>query len=167
MGTNVRNAEYSGWVLSIGESLAAFSHTNLEQLRVLEANLNRLQRTSRMGEELIQYVGDAADSIAVGKPAFVVDPDGTVSKKFEDAGDSIADIVAALTKSRDRAVPQHVRATEFQNSLVSAFNETIEVYSRMYALVEDLRCAIGEHDADISPVVGSYENVEDLIASLR
>ena len=54
-----------------------------------------------------------------------------------------------------------------QNSLVSAFNETIEVYSRMYALVEDLRCAIGEHDADISPVVGSYENVEDLIASLR
>ena len=167
MSIDVSPAEYSGWVIAFGESLTATSQTNLEQLRVLDASLKSLKSVCTMGEALINSLGNVADSIAVGKPDFIVDPDGTAALKYEHAGVLIADIVASLHKRRERTEVGHANADDFNESLLSAFNETIEVYARLYALVEDLRCAIREHDADLSPVVGSFADAEELIASLK
>ena len=159
--------KYSVWVSSFGDSLTSTSKTNLEQLRVLEASLESLQSVAGMGDALVRTVGTVADSITNGDPAHPIDPEGEVVSKFEFAEQLIADIVGHLRHGNSAIVNGQKTQSDASQALLTAFGEAIEVYARLFSLVEDLRWAIKEHDADLSPIVGTYKNVDDLIASLK
>ena len=152
---------------AFGDSVSAAGTANLELLRAVDSTVRSLTTLVDLGNALDRGTGDHADRIRAGLPTTAIDLGGEIAAKYEAAENKIADLVALLKSGRQSALDDRALDGVNRESVVEAFQLAVDVYSRLFASLEELRWAILEHDADLSETSGPFQNAEDLIVSLK
>jgi hypothetical protein len=121
--------------------------------------LGRANRSVRAMIAQARQVLRELKTAPIDQPLDPLDPDDAISGTLLEVQELIRDIIAHMDEflahypQQERLKPDHDR---LRKGLVL-----------LHKLIGELRMSILEHDADCSPVVGPFDNVKDLINSLR
>ena len=122
---------------------------DLTLLKAVDQTLDALSLDSgRLGADL-KFAVEVTEKINKTKPQAMIDPAGNVDDNILRAQDSIKSVNIKYSEKRSHAENDNDLCEE--DGVVEAFNKNIELSANLYNALSDLRWAIAEHDADLSP----------------
>ena len=138
---------------------------DLDLLNAIDRTVSNLSFTSGILRTMAKDVEDRIALVERAEVTELIDPTGNTCELLNKAADSARRIHENLLRRKGSAVRD--RSLTDEDGVVDAYDELIDVTACFHNLVEDLRDAIETKDSLRSPVVGSFSNVEDLIAALK
>ena len=147
---------------AFGREIEAESARSLDLLRDIDATISSLNRLTAQLNSDLKFSENAINSI--DSLDAIIDQDNNISSQLEKAQSSINSLYDVLISKRE-AGRNDDRLTD-DDGIEDAYNEAIAAAADLHNSLNTLRWAIGEHDADMSPVSKSHSNMDDLIKEL-
>ena len=144
------------------QEIEAESARSLDLLRDIDATISSLNRLTAQLNSDLKFSENAIHSI--NDMDTVIDQDNNISSQLEKAQSSINSLYDVLISQRESGRNDD-RLTD-DDGIEDAYNEAIVAAADLHNSLNTLRWAIGEHDADMSPVSKSHSNMDDLIKEL-
>lgn len=149
-------------LLGFCHEAASESVRSLDLLRSID---NTLSFLNRLAAQLRADASYAEKGIAIVKALPVeCDPDNTLLESIDKVQSATGDLYHELVNRRNTATGDS-RLTE-DDGIEDAYAEAITAAADLHNSLNSLRWAIGEHDADLSPVSKPFTNATDLIKHL-
>jgi len=145
------------------------SARSLDLLRAIENTVAINTIIADSFEMAADHTARATESICGAQLSIrkVIDEDGSVVTNIDSAIDILAEAIPILERKREAALndPQ----LSLEDGVAESYDKALEALREVCEHTNELKWAILENDADLSPTVpgGPYENVEDFLASLR
>lgn len=147
---------------AFGREIEAESARSLDLLRDIDATISSLNRLTAQLNSDLKFSENAINSI--DSLDAIIDQDNNISSQLEKAQSSINSLYDVLISQRESGRNDD-RLTD-DDGIEDAYNEAIVAAADLHNSLNTLRWAIGEHDADMSPVSKSHSNMDDLIKEL-
>lgn len=149
-------------LLGFCHEAASESARSLDLLRSID---NTLSFLNRLAAQLRADTSHAKKGIAIVKALPVeCDPDNTILESINKAQSATSDLYDELVSRRNAAKGDNRLAED--DGIEEAYTEAIAAAADVHNNLNSLRWAIGEHDADLSPVSKPFTNAADLIKNL-
>lgn len=148
---------------SFGREVAAESERSIDLLRDIESTLSQLNRLAGQLHADAVYAEKSIEAIKNIKA--IIDPDDSISELLEKAQNCTGSLYNELV-SRRQAGRNDSRLTEL-DGIEEAYTEAIEATADLHNLLNTLRWAVNEHDADMSAVSEPFTNSGELIKYLK
>ncbi|MFJ0381005.1 hypothetical protein [Bordetella bronchiseptica] len=157
----------AGLVRHIVDGAKVDSARSLDLLRAIEDTVDANNVFARTFSALASNCAGATESIcniSIEKRK-EIDADGAICTGIESAIDRLRDLVGVLQRKRAAAVAD----TQLRNEdgVASSFESAISAILNARDELNELKWAVMEHDADLAPIVGPFDSVEQLISALR
>lgn len=134
----------------IGEDvLAGVGRRNLELLRKIEVTIDGLCYDQTFFGGIAQFARKLEEYLRAATLIKPIDEDGKGEESLLRAQAETKKYYDALIRRRESA--RRDPAVTEEDGLVDAFTSTIAVVAELHNAVNDLRWAVGEHDANFSP----------------
>lgn len=134
-------------------------------LDAIEQTVTLLRGDTEVLVFLANQAKEVTSNLSGIEPATVIDSDGSISESLVKLCTQLGhDYVIAIAK-RDaaRSDPQLTQ----DDGVEDAYTQHIDALADLHNAIENLRESMEVHDARLSPVVGSYANVDDLFVALE
>ena len=155
-------------VRMIGNDVRRSAETStLELLRTVSSTVDALAAMQKACGTFENLAHQATDSIKKCKPAQVIDANNIVSDLLSAAEGALQVQDAVLRKQLAAAQNDPTLRGGNREDIVSEFKRSIAACADLHNAIVDMRWAIMEHAADLSPVSKPYTDVEELIKDLR
>lgn len=152
----------------LSSDVVSDARRSLDLLRDIETTIQALCYERARLEALAKFTHSAAERMRSVKRVKPLDPDGKAEKKLLKAQEITRDLYNRLIEKRQYA-RQDDRLTE-EDGVVEEYTRNIAVVADLHNGLNELRWAIGEHDADLAkgsgPILGSAEELEGFLKSL-
>lgn len=150
----------------LGSDVASQAHRSIELLDAIESTIDALCYDQKMFDAFAQIAHQVLERVRQLKPIKPIDSDGAVADGFLKAQAATRDLYDLLLLKRDSAI-NDARLTE-EDGVAEEYQRLIEIVKDLHDCLNDLRWAVGEHDADLchahGPVLTSAEDIEKLLA---
>lgn len=148
---------------ALNQIVGSFATRDLDLLNTIDRTIDSL---SVENEVLNYHLGIVRHEIErVKNVASEIDPNDEVIPLLEGLRDGLGGGYQRLITRRESA--RHDPRLDENDGVVEAYSALIATVADLHNAINDLCWAIGEHDADLSPVMpGSFDNVEDLLKAM-
>jgi hypothetical protein len=155
-----------GMLTRFGEDVEHYSARSLELLRDIESTIEALQYDQRLCEPLCTLATTCSDRLRTSERVKELDPTGKIEATMLRAQGAAKALYDELIRRRQAARADH--RVKDEDGLVDEFSRTISCVADLHNAINALRWALGEHDADLSPISGpAFESVDDLLDHLE
>jgi hypothetical protein len=155
-----------GMLTRLGEDVEHYSARSLDLLRDIESTIEALQYDQRLFQPLYELTTAWAEDIRTRGQGREIDPTGKIDATMLRAQHAARALYDEFIRRRDAARRDH-RVTD-DDGLVEEFTRTIACVADLHNAINSLRWALGEHDADLSPISGpAFDSVDDLLGHLE
>lgn len=149
----------------LSSDLTQCANRTLDFLNILEKTLKSFTREV----DLIRAIRAGVDrqiALILKAPASVeIDAAGRAIDLLTKAAAAAERSYAETLGSRSSAMAD---ADLFEDDgVVECFTDLAEAFANLHSSIELLRHAVENHDANLSPVIGTFENVDDMLAALK
>lgn len=159
----------TGLIRFVVESATAESGRSLVLLKAIEDTVQKNDLLARVFSSMAVNLGEAVEAICQAplSERTLIDSDGLIQTGIEETIDKVANALDVLKRKRGAALDD--RQLKGDDGVVDSFDRVITALHEACDHLNELKIAIMENDADLSPLVpgGPYTDVEDFIASLR
>ena len=146
--------------------LTQYAGRTLDFLNVIEKTLkSAVHEADLIHAMTVSVTREAAAVAASVHKSTEFDPTGRVGELLEKASAAVGRCHQESIGYRDSAAADPDLFED--DGVVECFEALALAFDELYDAVEHLREAVELHDAIRSPVIGSFENVEELIAALK
>jgi len=114
----------------------------------------------RSGSDLLERLKSSTQDCAF-------DPNGECVNVFEDAEALLVEWKKWFSFRRESAVKDTELNSNLEHDVLMAFDSVLAAQGELLTILDTVKWYILEHDADLEPNGEVYDNVEDLIASLK
>jgi len=135
--------------------------------QIVDETVDNLVHLARHLTAVHHIVQGASELLEVCSSERIIDPDDELTSTIEQVEEAIERTIAMMVRKRSSALKDDKLNGHNEMRVTEAYSHAIKAYEALHDAAVRLRWAIMEHDADLSPVSDAYENVEDLIASLK
>ena len=147
---------------TLGNDVEKAAHRSLDLLKAIESTLDALCYDEKVYNAFAGFAHQALDRIRKMKPIKAIDPDGTVAETLLKAQTATKAVYERLMVKHRSAV-KDVRLTE-EDGIAGEYQQLITIVADLHDCLNDLRWAVGEHDAELyaarGPVLTSIEDIE-------
>jgi hypothetical protein len=155
-----------GMLTRLGEDVQHYSARSLDLLRDIEATIRGLQYDQRLCETLCALATSSSEALRARPSNEEIDPVGKIEATMHRAQEAAKALYDELIRRRD--VARADRRVQDEDGLIDEFTRTIACVADPHNAINALRWALGEHDADLSPVSGpAFETIDDLLGHLE
>lgn len=151
-----------------GKRVLSGAARELSYLQAIEQTLDALLWDQKVLKMAAEFAVETSDRIKRTEPKEQLDKDGSLVGLFGQAQAKVEEYYLALIKKRDAALADPALTEE--DGVAEAYTDTIALAADLHNALNDLRWAIMEHDAALSPTDGKTygaENLEGLFAELK
>lgn len=153
LGTNIASHAY--------ESLRS-----LEVLRAIEDTISALTYDRKFYKEFSGVAEEFAKNVKGGKPSKILDVNGDLEATLARAQQAAKDHHDSLI-TRRRLAEENPEVND-EDGLVEEFTRTISVLADLHNKINELRWAVGEHDADLeNPGSKNLKNAAEIEEALK
>lgn len=145
--------------------LAQYASRTLDFLNVIEKTLASVVREREFVRAMINSVIRQREAVIKAGKDGEFDPTGRVSDLLSKSAAAVHRCYLESIGYRDSARDDPDLFDD--DGIVECFCDLVADFADLHNAIEDLRDAVETHDALRSPVIGTFENVEDLIAALK
>ncbi len=150
----------------LGSEVEDFAHRSIAFLNAIESTIEALCYDQKLYRAYADIAHRFLDHIRNVKPTKLIDTDGAVADSYLKAQIATKELHALLTE-KYRYAAADVRLTE-EDGVADEYRRLIEIVADLHNCLNDLRWALGEHDADFyeakGPVLTSPEDIEKQLA---
>lgn len=155
-----------GMLTRLGEDVQHYSARSLNLLRDIESTIEALQYDQRLCEPLYTIAAACNDQLRARQGVRELDPTGEIEATMLRAQGAAKALYDELIRRRQAALTDH--RVRDEDGLVDEFTRTIACVADLHNAINALRWALGEHDADLSPVSRTaVESVDELLSHLE
>lgn len=145
--------------------IQAQARRSLDFLRVIESTITEAESDAQYLRTMAGEISVLQQSLNENRPPSPLDPD-------ERAGELLLLASQAAMRMHERAITrrQHAKADERlsdDDGVVDCLTALIAALADYHNVIEALRHTIETHDALLSPVIGTYTDMQDLVSALR
>lgn len=133
-------------------SHAERAQRSLRLLRQIEDTISALCYERRLFEAMAKFVHEICEDIKHRKPVQPIDPHGTVWENLEKAQAAMKRLYETMVEKREYA-RNDPDLTE-EDGVADEYTRSIAVVADLHNGINELRWAIGEHDAELEPKSG-------------
>lgn len=155
----------------LGTNIASHAYESLRSLQVLRAieeTISALTYDRKFYKEFAAVAGEFAKTVKSGKPDRILDLNGDLEATLARAQQAAKDLYDSLI-TRRRLAEEDLQVND-EDGLVEEFTRTINVLADLHNKINDLRWAVGEHDADLEKPGAKHlktaAEIEDALKSL-
>jgi len=155
----------------LGTNIASHANESLRSLQVLRAiedTISALTYDRKFYKEFAEVAEGFAKNVKGGNPVKILDPNGDLEATLARAQQAAKDLYESLITRRSLA--EEDPEVNDEDELVDEFTRTISVLADLHNKINDLRWAVGEHDADLekpgSKHLKNAAEIEDALKSL-
>lgn len=154
---------------SLGDDILTGANRSLRLLKDIEETISSLCYDQRYYAALTDITKDAADNIHKAPRLKMLDPDGSIEEKLL-CGQNVAHKLYTQLIERRKSAISDPQLTD-EDGVAEEFTRTIGVVAKMHNAINELRLAVGEYDADLSPkkegkVLKSAEEIEEFLSAI-
>lgn len=154
---------------ALGDDILSGATRSLKLLKDIEQTISSLCYDQRYYGALTSITKDAATNIRKAPQVKPLDPDGGIQEKLLLGQESAHKLYTQLIEKRKSALSDPQLTDE--DGVAEEFTRTIEVVAKMHNAIDELRLALGEHDADLStrkegPILKSAEEIEKFLSAI-
>lgn len=146
----------------LGSDVESTAHRSLEFLNAIENTIDALSYDQKVFGAFADIAHKALDGVRQLKSSQPIDSDGAVGESFLKAQIATKELYNRIVAKRQSAVTD-ARLTE-EDGVGEEYQRLIDVITQLHDCLNELRWAIGEHDADLceshGPVLASPEAIE-------
>lgn len=146
---------------------SAESASSLHLLRVIDDIVDWLSGLQKKASGDIECTIRLSEAIKQCEPKKPIDSDDLICNSIEETENNIENILSVMADKRRSALQDAELTGEHEESVVGEYEQAISVYQDLFNAMADFRQAIMEHDAELSPVTGSFRDPKDLVVHLR
>ena len=156
-------------VRQIANSIHEAANTaSLDLLRDVEVTVDSLTAYQRIAEELLDEVTALGGTIKSCKPATPIDQDKIHAGNLGKSEDIIRVFIGIMEDKKRSALRDKSLNGDLEDSVVTEYENTIALMSRLHDATTELRWAILEHDADLEEPTGDvYKSAEEVNQALK
>lgn len=141
---------------------------SLALLRLVERTVDTLSSEQKIldglieiGHQMIATLNDPENGLGEQ------DPDGNIDANFMRAQSKLHEIRNNYRQRKQHAINDPGLFGDHEECILLEYDRTIERIEHLYSVLEDVRVALREHDADLSDRGPVFDSVADLISHLR
>lgn len=154
---------------ALGDDILNGANRSLELLKAIENTIAALCYDQRYYEAFTSIARDAAASLRNASRVKQIDADGAIENKLLRGQQAAHQLYEKLIEKRQGALSDPQLADE--DGVAEEYKRTIQVVAELHNTIDDLRLALGEYDADLSPhmegkVFSSKESIETYLETL-
>jgi len=97
----------------------------------------------------------------------LIDPEDKLCAQLEDAENILRQQLVGYKNCVEAAKADQRLNDHHEESVLNEYALTLELIPELYEVTCELRLKVMEHDADLSPVTGSFTNTDDLLKHLH
>jgi len=143
------------------------SATSLNMLRKIEEVVTWLSSLQRQAEGEISLAENFITAVR-DCTVKVIDPDDSIQDAIIESESTLQSCAELLSLKRGSAVEDQQLNGEYEDTIVSEYDSTVEAYISLHNMMSDLRWAILEHDANLEEESGEeYSSSASAIKALR
>ncbi|NMG45208.1 hypothetical protein GPA22_15935 [Aromatoleum toluvorans] len=147
----------------VSDSCAA----NLTLLRAIDDTVDWLADLSNESATAAAKAGRFAELICKAEPEEEIDPDDITADTILKAENAIERLIEQFRARRQSAVEDRELTGDHEACILDAYELAIESFQQLHSAMTSLRWAIMEHDADLAPVSGPFDSVEQMLSILK
>ena len=136
----------------IGEDALSSATRSLALLKKIEVTIATLCYDQSVFGNIAKFARNGEQALLQAPRKAPIDLDGVVEESLLRAQESMFKLHKTLVKRRESAQNDY-RLTE-EDGVAEEFTRTINVVKETHDAINDLRCAINEHDADLEESSG-------------
>lgn len=145
--------------------LTQYANRTLDFLNIIEKTLKSVTRDVDLIRILTAGVRRHTEAVRANDSTDEIDPAGRATELFTKAAAAAYRNYLESIGYRDSARRD---ANLFEDDgVVECFCDLVEAFADLHNALEELREAVENHDAAVSPVIGTFDDVESLIAALK
>lgn len=148
-----------------GAGVMDHAQRSLKLLNAIEEAIGALCLLREWFAGPAEYARQVAERIKSVKPERPIDPEGVIEAIFAQAQHEIKRLHLSLLDTR--VALKDARDLTAEDGFVDELTLTIDTVTALLDALTALRWAIMEHDADLEEVVGPFDTVDELFASIR
>lgn len=153
----------------LGDDILTGATRSLKLLKDIEETISSLCYDQRYYGVLTSIANDAAENIRKAPRVKLLDQDGSIEEKLLRGQNAAHDLYTQLIEKRKSAIFDPQLTDE--DGVAEEFTRTIEVVAKMHNAINELRCALGEYDADLSPrrdgpLLKNSEEIETFLSAI-
>lgn len=154
-------------VRALCESISETGTKNIALLNAIDQTVDWLTRIQNMARADTAYAEKAAIAIANCAREKTIDQDSALCNALNAAEHVLEEFHSLLVKKRDagRRAPELVG--DHKDAIEDEYSCALDAVAGLHNALGDLRWAIMEHDADLSPVVATFSTAEDMADYFR
>jgi hypothetical protein len=149
------------------ENVSARNITSLEILRQVDEVVDWLSGMRKATSGDIEFAHNFAEVLKVTAFDREIDPDGIIASGLERANKAIDRLIEILQSRLQAAKDDPKLRGEHKQCVMDEYVQTIGCYTEMRDAINGLYSAIRKHDTSLDKVIGPFDDVEELIASLK
>lgn len=148
-------------------SASVESANSLHLLRAIDDVVNWLSALGKKARGDIALAQRFSEAFKQCTPKIPIDSDESICVNLEKIAGNVEGIIEVMSLKKQFALDDSSLIGEYEDCVVGEYTNIIDVYQILYCAMEDLQQAVMEHDAELSPVTGSFRNPDDLVAHLK
>lgn len=156
---------------NVGATIRTYSiavgHTSLEILNAVTETIDALVAEQDDLRHLLITASDHIECVAQCGSDITLDETGKSAFFLEKAENIIADVCQEYEQRIVSAQKDKALKGDHEDGVVTEYRNTIGLLEELHSVTADLRWAIMQHDAEQSPVTGSFTEPEALVAHLK
>jgi len=164
MGCHMTNL---GTIRHYCDSMSNSSKADLGLLKAIDRTVDWLAGVQEKAAGELKILENIIEELIACDPETPIDSDDTICDSIENWGNALKESISILESKRFSAYNDPKLNGEHEESVTSEYELTIGTYQKLHDATVKLRWTIMEHDAEISPVIATFDNAKDLIAELR
>lgn len=154
---------------ALGDDILAGANRSLKLLKDIEETISSLCYDQRYYDALTSITKDVAENIRKAARVKPLDEDGSIEEKLLRGQNVAHKLYTQLIEKRRSAISDPQLTDE--DGVAEEFTRTIEVVAKMHNAINELRCALGEYDADLSPrkdgvLLKNTEEIEKFLSTI-
>lgn len=155
-------------IRGFGKTLESTTHaSNLYLLRWVDETVDSLAQVQELLCGLLEVAQGAIEWLKAGSVGRPIDPDDSLCGQLLSSEAALKHLIEVYTAKQKAAHDDTDLFGDYEDAVVCEYEKTLKLLSSLYNATVDLRWAVMEHDADLSELVGPFDDVEDLIRALN
>ena len=134
---------------ALGDDILTGATRSLRLLKDIEETISSLCYDQRYYGALTSITKETAENIRKAPLNKLLDQDGSIEEKLLRGQNAAHNLYNKLIEKRKSAISDPQLTDE--DGVVDEFTRTIEIVADMHNSINELRWALGEHEADLSP----------------
>lgn len=156
----------------VNRAAADASDATADLLQAVEQTVDALQSRERYAKavsEMLASLVELVEELPVN--CGELDPDDEATESLAKAQATMREGYRVLSKKREHAIADSRLNGDKEEAVIASFDLAIQAHEDLHDLVEQLRVAMLEHDADVNKAQGAvserFESMNDLIEHLK